>query len=147
MPNSSRPLLRSRTSSLESLSGDREVLRRRSGLRSRGRSWSRITREAMGLRSLPLGSLTLSGRRGGGDRDRDLLRRVTPRSTLPRSRRSSPLPQLSFIATYRARKWHGEGMLTRRVAAELKNGSSICSLARSPGPRARAKTRLRAQVG
>jgi hypothetical protein len=136
--SSSRPLLRSRTSSLESLSGEREAFLRRSWLRSRGRSWSRTTRELMGVRSLPLGSLSLalSVRRGG---DRDLLGRVTPRSARPRSRsrRSSPFSQLSFMATYRARKvlWERKGMLTRSgqfAVAELENDSSICGLARSP---------------
>jgi len=57
-------------------------------------------RDLPDVRSLPLASLSLSGRRVAGDRDR--LGRVTPRSTsLPRSLRSSPWPQLSFIATFR----------------------------------------------
>jgi len=100
--SNSLPLFLSRTSSLESRKGDRESLLLRSRLRSRGLSPSCRDRglDLVGLRSLALGSLSLSGRREAGDRD--LLGRVTPRSTLPLSLRSSPWLQLSFIATYRA---------------------------------------------
>jgi hypothetical protein len=100
--SSSLPLFLSRTSSLESLKGDRDCLRLRSRLRSRGLSPPCCVRglDLIGLRSLALGSLSLSRRREAGDLD--LLGRVTPRSTLPRSLRSSPWLQLSFIATYRA---------------------------------------------
>jgi hypothetical protein len=106
--SNSLPLFRSLTSSLESLVesllGDRDLLLR-AGLCSRGAlSLSDMGRDLPAARSLPLASLSLSrslsGRRVVGDRDR--LGRVTPRSTtLPRSLRSSPWPQLSFIATYR----------------------------------------------
>ncbi len=122
--SNSRPLFLSRTSSLESLRGDRDCLRLRSWLRARGLSLSCCDRglDLTGLRSLALGSLSLSGRRDAGDRD--LLGRVTPRSTLPRSLRSSPWLQLSFIATYRA----GECCVKKGIAvpvSRLKMSSLI----------------------
>jgi len=113
--NNSRPLFLSRTSSLEPRKGDRDCLRLRSWLRSRDLSPPCCDRglDLTGLRSLALGSLSLSRRRGAGDRD--LLGRVTPRSTLPRSLRSSPWLQLSFIATYRA----GECCVKEGIALPL----------------------------
>jgi len=87
--SNSRPLFRSLTSSLESRTGDLDTLRLRSWLRSRARSvCCDRGLDLPGLLSLAgLESLSLSGRRAMGDGD--LLGRVTPRSTLPRSLRSS----------------------------------------------------------
>jgi hypothetical protein len=123
--NSSLPLFFSLTASTGSLLGDRDALLLWSWLRSRGRSWCAIGLDLPGLWSLPLGSLSLSWRRTVGDRD--LLWRVTPRSTLPLSLRSSPEIQLSFIATYRAGECCGERVNVGCLESfsEVKCGSPI----------------------
>lgn len=132
--NSSLPLLRSLTSSLESLMGDRDGRRLRSRLRSLPRSlglssWCAMGLDWRGLRSRGLDSLSPSRRRG----DLDLVGRVTPLSTLPRSLRSSLWLQLSFISTYRAGECFPGGMVLLFNVQRTKCGPRR-PLAKSPYP-------------